>query len=68
MHNEAKQHLLSAAMLLAPTGKEQQAFVQYFKDVESSGHDARKEARLIVGGLYDGLAYGNWPGMQHTWK
>ena len=64
-YTTVKDHLLSAAMVLSPTGKEQKAFVQMLNDTLTSwsGEDQYIEVvKALLGGMLDGLRYGNWPG------
>lgn len=60
---EAKRLILQAAVLLAPTSREQMAFcdlvAELAKDPEISH---RNEILYLINTLKDGLEYGNWPG------
>ena len=55
---ETYQKLLAVAMELSPTGVEQRAFTQL-----SNSNYENENARMlaIIGAIYDGLAYENWP-------
>ncbi len=59
---QAKHHLLSAANIMAPNGKVQQAFGKLINACERDGMDDDHILKQIVGSIFDGLAYGNWIG------
>jgi hypothetical protein len=62
---DALQHLLVAANLLSPTGKEQRGFFQLVdrlqKETPRTDVWDREICRLVIASLYDGLTSGNWP-------
>lgn len=65
-YQSVKQSLLSAAMVLSPTGQEQKAFVKIVHDLEIGEAMAHKEVlKQLLVGMLGGLLYGNWPGMSH---
>lgn len=58
----AKQHLLSAFHILAPTGLAQEALVTMVLDMQADGREPEEILREIVAALQDGLCFGNWLG------
>jgi len=60
-----KTFLLSAAMRLSPTGKEQAAFGKIVNEAEKdwAGDDDQNKRVLLalLGAMLDGLRFGNWP-------
>lgn len=61
-YKQATQTALHLAMLVSPTGKEQRAFTALVHELEQASETPAIVLRRVVGGIYDGLAYGNWPG------
>jgi hypothetical protein len=61
------QAFLTLANLLAPSGKEQRGFNALVRNVQrdfSGETEPKRELYImqhLVGRLYDGIAYGNWP-------
>jgi hypothetical protein len=53
--------LLTAANYCSPNGKVQREFVNILHRMEREGEEFQVIMRNLVGALYDGLAYGNWP-------
>jgi hypothetical protein len=45
----------------APNGKAQQECSDMYNQLLKDGASPKHVARRMVGALYDGLAYGNWP-------
>lgn len=64
-YNTAKQHLLAAAMAIAPTGVEQRAFSKLVGEAERDYVGENDPYRHVIlhltSAIHDGLAYGNWP-------
>lgn len=59
-YEKVKQHLLSVANILAPTGIEQRGFVELTVLLEE--HPVRQQRIVqLLYKLLDGLQYGNWP-------
>lgn len=51
----------------APNGKAQEICVDVYRNIQTSvGFDKDEADRQMVGILYDGLAYGNWPWIVFT--
>lgn len=65
-YEEIKRHLLTAFNLCAPSGDVQNTMVKYIHDMERDEPRLKARIRMIVGSLYDGLAYGNWPGTDYA--
>lgn len=61
-YQEVKRHLLTAINILSPNGKVQKAFVSILHEMELAGEPPNAVIQSLVGTLYDGVAYGNWPG------
>lgn len=72
-HEDRKQQLIGMLLHYAPTGKEQQQVSHLSNMIEievkletDNRHEAeRLIERTLVGMLYDGLQYGNWPWTLH---
>jgi hypothetical protein len=52
---------LGLAMMVSPTGKEQQAFVLLIQEARADGLDSDGVLEHLVGAIHDGLSKGNWP-------
>lgn len=61
MSVHAKRLLLSAAMHLAPTGREQQAFTRLVNAMELAGESDTSTCQALLAMMLDGLRNGNWP-------
>lgn len=61
MLNEKSYQVLSMAQSLCPTGKEQAAFARRYNELRAEGLEETDIIKTLVGMLYDGLVYGNWP-------
>lgn len=59
--DEAVRLLSQAAMLLAPSRTEQEAFSSMLNSMEPYGATARQKVLALIDGMSDGLKYGNWP-------
>ena len=55
-HNEKMQHILAVLQEYAPTGTWQQRCADL-----GTEDTPEEQLKRLVGTLYDGLAYGNWP-------
>ena len=65
-YQSSKQALFTLFNQCAPNGKAQAAFVKVVENIERDYPEAdnppfQDMIRQMVGRLYDGLAYGNWP-------
>ena len=60
-YNDAKQALLSAVMLLAPTGAVQRRMVNLLHDMEDAGEMQSEIIVALLGAMLDGIKHGNWP-------
>ena len=54
-------HLIWSAEQLTPSEHNRLAFKRISDDRKQDGSDVRAQCRAVVGALYDGLSYGNWP-------
>jgi len=64
MDNEKSYQVLGMCQSLCPTGKEQAAFARAYNDMRKDADVSEAELiKTLIGKLYDGLAYGNWPYM-----
>lgn len=61
MQGECTRALLQAAMVVAPTGKEQQGFAKIVRAMEGAGEDDGQIALNLAQALVDGLKLGHWP-------
>ena len=59
--DEKAYKMLGVCQEHCPTGKEQAAFARAYNDMRSEGTEEPEMIKFLVGMLYDGLAYGNWP-------
>ena len=57
----AREHLLQAAMLVSPTGKEQRAFTAMVHEMDAAAETELAVCTALSGAITDGLRYGNWP-------
>jgi AmiR/NasT family two-component response regulator len=60
-YNEANRHLLAAAVLMAPTGTEQEAFGRMCNEAYHQRASAKAVTQDLLGALLDGVRHGNWP-------
>lgn len=58
---EGANKALALAIHIAPTLKEQSAFSHLFNQLVAAGEPWKKVVEVLVGTMYDGLRYGNWP-------
>lgn len=61
-YGEILRHLLTTMNLCAPTGAVQRKFVDELHEMERANETRRNIVKTLTGRLYDGLAFGNWPG------
>jgi len=57
----ALSHLLRAAVAMAPTMKEQEAFGEMYTEMLMDNVRAKSAALQMLSAMQDGLRYGNWP-------
>lgn len=54
---------LSWATTEMPTGNAQAALSRTYQQLQAGGASDDEIVRAMVGAVWDGLAYGNWPGL-----
>lgn len=54
-------YLLSAALSIAPSSIVGSRFSEIVDEMRNEGEANTEIAKVLSGGIYDGLAYGNWP-------
>jgi hypothetical protein len=64
--NEKLRAALQLSQLIAPTGKEQQAFVLMLSEMNMDGCDPDEQLEWLLSAMLDGLRHGNWPKPDHA--
>ncbi len=64
--NEKLRVALQLSQLVAPTGKEQQAFVLMLSEMNMDGCDEDQQLEHLLETMLDGLRHGNWPEPDHA--
>lgn len=64
--NEKLRVALQLSQLVAPTGKEQQAFVLMLSEMNMDGCDEDQQLEHLLETMLDGLRHGNWPKPDHA--
>lgn len=59
MDEQTLYELLGIAQKIAPTGVEQAALAKHYNAM--AGEPIKERFTRLIGVIYDGLAYGNWP-------
>jgi len=60
-YNEANRHLMAVAVLVSPTGKEQEAFGRMCNLMYGDGLVEKEIFLGLLGAIQDGVKNGNWP-------
>lgn len=55
------QNLLALVQEYAPTGPAYQTVLNDFKKAQKDGASEQEQIAILIGLVYDGLTYGNWP-------
>ena len=65
---EQQQRVVSTLVELAPDGPAQEKIVDLYRELrrEYGIGNNHQVLKALVGILYDGLAYGNWPWLEYT--
>jgi hypothetical protein len=61
MDEEAKQLAIQLAMKIAPDSIARNGFIKMVTTMERGGETKKSIVKTLIGTMYDGLAYGNWP-------
>ena len=56
---------LDLALSLSATEERKQAFRDYFNKLIRNESSWKTITILLIGSIYDGLKYGNWPDVKH---
>lgn len=59
--NDAKQHLITAANHLVPTGEDQRKLVDMIHEMEEAGETRERVIIEILRFISNGIEYRNWP-------
>lgn len=65
-YREICHELLGILQKFAPTGKEQHKCSEEYNNLVKELGYSRELVRSLVGTIYDGVAYGNWPWLKET--
>ena len=60
-YNDAVRHALAIAVLVSPTGREQEAFGQMVNAMYDDGLSEKRILSDLLGAISDGIRYNNWP-------
>jgi hypothetical protein len=60
-YGEAVRHALSIAMLVSPTGVEQEAFARMHNAAYGERRNHKDVLLDMLGAIQDGVRHGNWP-------
>jgi hypothetical protein len=64
--NEKIGAALQLAMLVSPTGKEQEAFSEMLSEMNMAGVEQSEQLEWLLSAILDGLRHGNWPKPDHA--
>lgn len=60
-YNDAKQHLLAVANIVAPTGDVQRNFVTLLHNMEDNSFERKEIITRLTAAIHEGLVHGKWP-------